>query len=179
MHVSGAGGWAVGGLAVWIWVARGGDARRGGRSGSSADLPLFAARTSLSGLAAGLAPPAPGFAPWVSFCRPFNSRRSQLAGQRNPSPTFQSISVQTHQSLMLIEFNFAKIWKHPDRLPLAAFSCSTVSQLWVKTQLVRTGHIYGDCVHLKVKSIALVALVFDKLDHNPSEWGRHWSSKAY
>ena len=66
--------------------------------------------------------------------------------------TFHSISVQTHQSLMLIDFNTAKIWKHPDRPPLAAFACSTVSQLWTKTQLVRTGHKYGaeacrdDCV---------------------------------
>ena len=66
--------------------------------------------------------------------------------------TFQSTSVQTHQSLMLIDFNAAKIWKHPDRPPLAAFACSTVNQLWVKTQLVRTGHKYGaevcrdDCV---------------------------------
>ena len=36
--------------------------------------------------------------------------------------------------------------------PLAAFACSTVSQLRTKTQLVRTGHKYGaeacrdDCV---------------------------------
>ena len=54
--------------------------------------------------------------------------------------TFQSISVQTHQSLMLIDFNFAKIRKHPDRPPLTAFACSTVSQLRVKTDLVRMGH---------------------------------------
>ena len=46
--------------------------------------------------------------------------------------TFQSISVQTHQSLMLIDFNFAKIWTHPDRPPRTAFACSTVSWLWVK-----------------------------------------------
>ena len=43
--------------------------------------------------------------------------------------TFQSISVQTHQSLMLIDFNFAKKWKHSDRPPLAAFACSTHSTL--------------------------------------------------
>ena len=55
--------------------------------------------------------------------------------------TFQSISVQTHESLMLIGFNFAKIWKHPERPPLAAFACSTVGQLQDKTQLVRMGHI--------------------------------------
>ena len=54
--------------------------------------------------------------------------------------TFQSISVQILQSLMLIDFNFAKIWKQPDRPPLTAFACSTVSRLWVKTHLVRTGH---------------------------------------
>ena len=54
--------------------------------------------------------------------------------------TFQSISVQTLQSLMLIDFNFAKLWKHPDRPPLTAFACSTVSRLRVKTHLVRTGH---------------------------------------
>ena len=57
--------------------------------------------------------------------------------------TFQSISVQTHQSWMLIDFNFAKIWKHPDRPPLTAFACNTVSRLRVKTHLVRTGHICG------------------------------------
>ena len=45
--------------------------------------------------------------------------------------TFQSMSVQTHQSLMLIDFNFAKIWKHPDKPPLAAFAYSTVSWLQV------------------------------------------------
>ena len=54
--------------------------------------------------------------------------------------TFQSISIQTHQSLMLIDFNFEKIWKHPDRPPLTAFACSTVRWLRVKTHLVRTGH---------------------------------------
>ena len=54
--------------------------------------------------------------------------------------TFQSISVQTDQSLMLIDFNFAKIWKHPDRPPLTAFACSTASWVQVKTHLVRTGH---------------------------------------
>ena len=41
---------------------------------------------------------------------------------------------------MLIDFNFAKIRKHPDRPPLTAFACSTVSQLRVKTDLVRMGH---------------------------------------
>ena len=46
---------------------------------------------------------------------------------------------------MLTDFNFAKIWKHPDRPPLAAFACSTVSRLRVKTQLVRTDHIYTTC----------------------------------
>ena len=65
--------------------------------------------------------------------------------------TFQSISVQTHQSLMLIDFNFAKIGKHPDRPPLVAFACSTVSQLQVKIQLVRTGHLI----------IMALSLVFD------------------
>ena len=34
------------------------------------------------------------------------------------------ISVQTHQRLMLIDFSFAKILKHPDRPPLAAFAGS-------------------------------------------------------
>ena len=53
--------------------------------------------------------------------------------------TFQSISVQTHQSWMLIDFNVAKIWKHPDRPPLTAFAWSTVSWLQVKTHLERTG----------------------------------------
>ena len=53
---------------------------------------------------------------------------------------FQSISVQTHQSLLLIDFNFAKIWKHPSRPPLTDFACSTVSRLQVKTHLVRMGH---------------------------------------
>ena len=55
--------------------------------------------------------------------------------------TSPSISVQTHQSWMLMDFNFAKIWKHPDRPLLAAFACSTVSCCWlrVKTQLVGTG----------------------------------------
>ena len=53
--------------------------------------------------------------------------------------TFQSISVQTHQSWMLIDFNVAKIWKHPDRPPLTAFAWSTVSRLQVKTHLERTG----------------------------------------
>ena len=52
--------------------------------------------------------------------------------------TFQSISVQTHQSLLLIDFNFAKIWKTPSRPPPTDFACSTVSQLQVKTHLVRT-----------------------------------------
>ena len=60
--------------------------------------------------------------------------------------TFQSILVQTHQSWMLIHFNFAKIWKHSFRPPPAAFAYSSVSWLWVKTQLVRTGHIYVLCV---------------------------------
>ena len=55
--------------------------------------------------------------------------------------TFQSISVQTHQILMLIDFNFAKLWKHPDRPSLAAFACSTVSRPRVKTQLMRTGQL--------------------------------------
>ena len=36
--------------------------------------------------------------------------------------TFQNISVRTHHNLMLIDFNFARIWKHPDRPPLAAFA---------------------------------------------------------
>ena len=57
--------------------------------------------------------------------------------------TFQSISlVQMHQrqSLMIMDFNFAKIWKQPDRPPLIAFACSTVSRLWVKIHLVRTSH---------------------------------------
>ena len=47
--------------------------------------------------------------------------------------TFQSTSVQTHQSLMLIDFNFAKIGNHPERPPPTAFACSTVSRLRVKT----------------------------------------------
>ena len=55
--------------------------------------------------------------------------------------TFQSIYQCTHQNLMLTNFNFAKILKHPDRPPLAAFACSTVSPLRVKTQWVRKGHI--------------------------------------
>ena len=38
--------------------------------------------------------------------------------------TFQNMSLQTHQSLLLIDFNFAKIWKHPDRPPLAAFAAA-------------------------------------------------------
>ena len=56
--------------------------------------------------------------------------------------TFQSMSVQTHQGLILVDFNFTKDWKHPDRPPLTAFACSTVSQLRVKTRLVRTDHIW-------------------------------------
>ena len=40
---------------------------------------------------------------------------------------------------MLIDFNVAKIWKHPDRPPLTAFAWSTVSRLQVKTHLERTG----------------------------------------
>ena len=54
--------------------------------------------------------------------------------------TFQSISVQTHQDLMLINFNFAKILKHPGRPLRAAFACSTVIRLRAKTSFVRTGH---------------------------------------
>ena len=54
--------------------------------------------------------------------------------------TFQSMSVQTHRSLMLIDFNCAKIWTHPNRPPLAAFTCTTVSRHRVKTQLLRTDH---------------------------------------
>ena len=46
---------------------------------------------------------------------------------------------------MLIAFNFAKIWKHPNRPPLAAFTCTTVSGPWVKTRLVRTGHKWVLC----------------------------------
>ena len=53
--------------------------------------------------------------------------------------TLQGISVQTHQCLMLIDFNFAKILKHSDRPLVAAFACSIVSWLRVKTELVRTG----------------------------------------
>ena len=54
---------------------------------------------------------------------------------------FQSISVQTHQSLLLIDF----ILQKPENIlidpPLASFACSTVSRLRVQTQLVRMGHI--------------------------------------
>ena len=42
---------------------------------------------------------------------------------------------------MFTDFNFAKIWNHLDRPSLATFACSTVSWLWVKTQLLRMGHI--------------------------------------
>ena len=59
-------------------------------------------------------------------------------------PAYHSISVQTHQSLMLIDINFIKIWKHPDGTPQAAFACSTISRLRVQTQLVRTGHFLSD-----------------------------------
>ena len=43
---------------------------------------------------------------------------------------------------MLTDFNFEKIWKHPNRPPQAqaAFTCTTVSRPRVKTQLVRTDH---------------------------------------
>ena len=56
--------------------------------------------------------------------------------------TFQSLSVQTHYNLMLTRFNFEKQQQQKqDRPPPAAFACSTVTQLRVKTQLVRTDHI--------------------------------------
>ena len=54
--------------------------------------------------------------------------------------TFQSMSVQTHQSLMLIDFNFAKIWKHPDRPLLAAFAYSTVSWFQVDSNGANRSH---------------------------------------
>ena len=56
--------------------------------------------------------------------------------------TFKSISVQTHHSLMLLDFNFTKIGNPPDRPLLTAFACSTVSRLRVKTHLVNRSHIY-------------------------------------
>ena len=76
--------------------------------------------------------------------------------------TFQSRSVQTHQSLILTDFNFAKIWKHSVWSPLAAFACSTVRWFWVKTQLVRTGHIHVRPCHRKVK---FVVTIMHTIDH--------------
>ena len=64
--------------------------------------------------------------------------------------TFRSISVQTHESLMLIGFIFAKYshkkaprWTPPSpHAPPVAFACSAVSRLQIKTHFVRKGHIF-------------------------------------
>ena len=70
--------------------------------------------------------------------------------------TFQSISVQTQQSLMLIDFNFAKtgntqIDPHWLLLPVA----HTVRWLRVKTQLVRMGHVCPSNVYIIISKISL------------------------
>ena len=69
--------------------------------------------------------------------------------------TFQSISVQTHQSLMLIDFNFSKtgntqIDPHWLLLPVA----HTVHWLRVKTQLVRMGHVCPSNVYIIISKIS-------------------------
>ena len=53
---------------------------------------------------------------------------------------------------MLIDFNFAKIWKHPDRPPLTGFACSTVNRLRVKTHLVRIYYIDIDRFYIALFS---------------------------
>ena len=49
--------------------------------------------------------------------------------------------MQTPQSLMLINFNFANNLKTPRQTPTGCFCCCW---LRVKTQWVRTGHIWGN-----------------------------------
>ena len=48
--------------------------------------------------------------------------------------------MQTHQNLMVMDFNLTKILKHPDSPSPDAFAWCTVCRLRVKTQLVITGH---------------------------------------
>ena len=82
---------------------------------------------------------------WIS-CSWFNKQNWRLVGWIKCILTYlfnflEHISENTPKSNAhtVIDFNITKIWQHPDRPPMAAFACSTVSWLRVKTQLVGTG----------------------------------------
>ena len=89
--------------------------------------------------------------------------------------TFQSISVQIYQRLMLIDFIFAEIWKDLDRPTPTAFACSTVSWLRVKTHLVRMGHI---CSHtlLHVHPQLTSKLLPEDIGIKHAYASHHWKS---